>query len=101
MDILDLIPVKARWPLLIAAIGAATLGGWWELEAHAADIAEKTTQATVNKAMVDGARQAASDAVKDALKEQLPLMVKEVAQATAKAIVEEQTKASQAKPVVK
>jgi ribosomal protein S7 len=54
--------------------------------AQAKDVARTEVQATVNKEMIDGAKKAAADAVK----EQLPAIAKEVARETAKAMVEAQ-----------
>lgn len=76
--------------LIILAIFTAGIKGWWAVEAKASEVAEKTTRATVNKEMVDGAKKAAKEAVEEAIKEQLPAIAKQVAKETADQVVKQQ-----------
>lgn len=80
--------VKKNWVALtfIGGIVGASIFGWNYAMAQAKDAARTEVQATVNKEMVDGAKKAAADAVK----EQLPTIAKEVAKEVAKQVVEAQ-----------
>lgn len=84
--------VQENWKALavIGAIAASAIGGWNYAMAQAADVAKKEVQATVNKEMVDGAKKAAADAVK----EQLPIIAKAVADEVVKAQKAEAEKVS-------
>jgi len=80
--------VRKNWAALavIGAIIGASVGGWNYAMAQAADVAQKEVQATINKEMIDGAKKAAADAVK----EQLPEIAKQVAKEVAKEVVKAQ-----------
>lgn len=80
--------VKRNWAgiTVITAIMGATLFGYNYVLAQAKDTAKTEVQATINKEMVDGAKKAAADAVR----EQLPAIAKEVAKEVAKQVVEAQ-----------
>ena len=96
--------VDSTWASLaiIITIVAGSIVGWNYTMAAAEDVAVKATQATVNKAMIDGASQAAAEAVK----QQLPAIAREVAKEVVKAQKEqdavekaEKEKAEKAKKV--
>jgi hypothetical protein len=80
--------IKKNWAaiLVIGGICGTTIYGWNYAMAQAKEVARTEVQATVNKEMVDGAKKAAADAVK----EQLPAIAKEVAKEVAKQVVEAQ-----------
>ncbi len=86
MSLID--KVKENWQALavIGGIVAASIVGWNYAMAQAKEVAQQAVEAKVNKAMIDGAKQAAADAVK----EQLPAIAAEVAKQTAAAVVEAQ-----------
>jgi type II secretory pathway pseudopilin PulG len=80
--------VKKNWQALavIGAIIGASVGTWNYAMAQAAEVAQKEVQATVNKEMIDGAKKAAADAVK----EQLPIIAREVAKEVVKEMQNQQ-----------
>lgn len=82
--------ISDNWKALtvIGTISIASVSGWNYAMASAAETARKEVQATVNKEMIDGAKKAAAEAVR----EQLPAIAKEVAQEVAKQVVEAQKK---------
>lgn len=83
LDMTLLEQVKKNWQALavIGAIIGVSVGGWNYAMAQSAEVARKEVQATVNKEMIDGAKKAAAEAVK----EQLPIIAKEVAKAVVEA----------------
>lgn len=84
--------VKKNWAALavITGIMATTIFGYNYVLAQSKEVAKTEVQATINKEMVDGAKKAAADAVR----EQLPAIAKQVAEEVAKQVVEAQKKES-------
>ena len=80
--------INRDWKALvtIGVIVVSSVYGWNYTMAQAADVAQKEVQATINKEMIDGAKKAAADAVK----EQLPAIARQVAAEVAKQVVEAQ-----------
>ena len=79
--------ISDNWKAL-AAIGVifgTGIGGWNYTMAQVDDRVQVQVDAKVNKAMIDGAKQAAADAVK----EQLPAISKQVAKDAAKEAIQE------------
>jgi predicted negative regulator of RcsB-dependent stress response len=80
--------IQKNWKALgvIGVIIGGTIFGWNYAMAQAKDAARTEVQATVNKEMIDGAKKAAADAVK----EQLPAIAAEVAKQVAAEVVKAQ-----------
>jgi hypothetical protein len=80
--------IQKNWAalLVIGGIVGSSIYGWNYAMAQAAETAKKEVQATINKEMIDGAKKAAAEAVR----EQLPIIAKEVAKEAARAVIEEQ-----------
>lgn len=94
------IPKRLRAPLGVLSAVAAIITFFWQFDSHymalAADVAKTTTEATVNKAVIDGVKKAAKEAVDDAVKDKID----EVAQKAADAAIQryETKKAAEKKP---
>lgn len=77
--------VNKNWKALtvIGVIAGGSIFGWNYAMAQAGEVAKKEVQATINKEMIDGAKKAAADAVK----EQLPAIARQVANEVAQQII--------------
>lgn len=84
--------VQENWKALavIGIIAASAIGGWNYAMAQVKETTKTEVQAQINKEMVDGAKKAAADAVK----EQLPIIAKAVADEVVKAQKAEAEKVS-------
>lgn len=80
--------IQSTWKSLAIIGGIIAFGimGWNYAMAQVEKTAEKTTQATINKAMIDGAKDSAAQAVKD----QLPTISKQVAKEVVEQLKQEQ-----------
>lgn len=83
--------IKKDWLSLtvIAGIVGGSIYAWNYTMAAAEETAQKAVDAKVNTAMIEGAKKAAADAVK----EQLPDIAKQVAKEVAKEVVKQQEEA--------
>ncbi len=80
--------IQKSWKSLavIGVIIGASIGAWNYTMAQAKEVARTEVQATVNKEMIDGAKKAAADAVK----EQLPQIAKQIAKEVAQEVIKQQ-----------
>jgi ribosomal protein S7 len=80
--------IKKNWAawLVIGGIAGGTFYVIDMIDARAEEVARKTVQAEVNKAMIDGAKEAAKQAVKD----ELPKISKQVAKDVVQELKDEQ-----------
>ena len=80
--------IQSQWKSMAVIGGILITGivGWNYAMAQVEKTAEKTTQATINKAMIDGAKDSAAQAVK----EQLPAISKQVANEVVQQLKQEQ-----------
>ncbi len=80
--------IRKSWRSLavIGGIVGTAILAWNYTMAQARDVARTEVQATVNREMIEGAKRAAADAVK----EQLPEIAKQAAQEAVKALIEAQ-----------
>jgi hypothetical protein len=76
---------------IIVGIVAGSIFGWTFTMAQAAEVAKKEVQATVNKEMIDGAKKAAADAVKE--------ITPDIARIVAQEMVKQQREADEKKKV--
>ena len=76
---------------IIIGIVAGSIVGWTFTMAQAAEVAKKEVQATVNKEMIDGAKKAAADAVKE--------ITPDIAKIVAQEMIKQQREADEKKKV--
>ena len=76
---------------IIIGIVARSIVGWTFTMAQAAEVAKKEVQATVNKEMIDGAKKAAADAVKE--------ITPDIAKIVAQEMIKQQREADEKKKV--
>jgi hypothetical protein len=76
---------------IIVGIVAGSIVGWTFTMAQAAEVAKKEVQATVNKEMIDGAKKAAADAVKE--------ITPDIAKIVAQEMIKQQREADEKKKV--
>lgn len=83
--------IKRDWKAVtvIAGIVGGSIGAWNYTMARAEETANKAVDAKVNTAMIEGAKKAAADAVK----EQLPAIAKQVAKEAAAEVIRQQEEA--------
>lgn len=94
--LLSWLPKPLRAPAAVLALGALIVTSLWAFEGHysalAADVAKTTTEAVVNKAVIDSVRSAARDAVNDAVKDKLDDVAQRAAEAAVQKYAEKQAK---------
>lgn len=86
MPLIDTINKSWKAWAVIGGIIATTIFGWNYAMAQVEKTAEAKVQATINKAMIDGSKDAAAQAVK----EQLPAISKQVAKDVVDQLKQEQ-----------
>lgn len=98
---IEWLPKKFRAPLGVLAAVTAVATLLWQFDGHyvavAQNVAKTTTEATVNKAVIDSVKKAAKEAVDDAMKDKIDDVAQRAADAAVKKYAEQKMPAPKPK----